>query len=315
MDGFLASIDSTMARLATEPILERFFEGAKRPVSEAPRYQEGQALARKTLRSLFLVGALRDLPEERMAHPGVQQRLRDSMGEFDEAVFGMTDLLDNLSQGERRGVSEALRKDPNLGMKLMGGLDAEAASWGVSMESRLRLRSVAAQATSRLKHAPDLFITEYVGKMRKLAARHGAQEQAQRELATSVAQAMLWQGESPPETEAAGGALSPPPPPPVDAPPAAPPASQAGAQEFDEQGRPLTPAQALAERRRRAGRTTGTVMLTAGGISLGVGLTLFGLAFVAGGGAGLVLATIGALVGVAGLIILLIGLIVFLANL
>lgn len=314
MDTFLGRLDDVMGRLATEPILERFFEGTKRPVSEAPRYAQGQNLARKTLRSLFLVGTLRELPEERIAHPGVQQRLRDSMGEFDEAMFGMTDLLAGLSPEERGDVSKAFKEDPNLGMKLMGALDGEAAAWGVSTEGRLKLRTVSTQVTTRLKQSPDLFIEEYVGKMRKLAARHGAQEQAQRELATSVGEAMLWQGEQPAESEAAGGALTPPPPPPAEpsTPVAAPP------QQTDAQGRPLTNAEALAERRRKAARTTGTVMLTAGGIALGVGAALFGISFAtlnATGGVSIILATVGALVGIGGLIVLLIGLIVFLTSL
>lgn len=314
MDGFLGGLDAVMGRLASEPILERYFAGKEHDVSRAPRFERGQDLARKTLRSLFLVGTLRELPEERLAHPGVQQRLRDSMGEFDEALFGMTDLLEGLTPTERGDVARVLRDDPDLGMRLMGALDAEASSWGVSNDARLKLRRVATQATTRLKHSPDAFITEYVEKMNKLAARHGVHEQAQRELATSVGEALLWQGEHPPEQEAAGGAtpaLTPPPPPPMsDATPADAPAP-APLQPS------LTPAEAAAARRRKTTRTIGTSMLTAGGIALGVGLLAFGLGFAAGGstGAGLLLFTVGAIVGISGLLVLLIGLIVYLASL
>lgn len=311
LDGFLGSLDAVMGRLASEPILERYFAGREKDVAKAPRFEQGQDLARKTLRSLFLVGSLRELPEERLAHPGVQQRLRDSMAEFDEALFGMTDLLDGLTPTERGDVAKVLRDDPDLGMRLMGALDAEASAWGVSNEGRLKLRRVATQATTRLKQSPDAFITEYVDKMNKLAARHGVHEQAQRELATSVGEALLWQGENPPEQEAAGGAttpagLTPPPPPPLtDVAPAPEPQQPA-----------LTPAQAAAARRQKTTRAIGTSMLTAGGIALGVGLVAFGLGFVAGSsGVGLFLFTVGAIVGISGLLVLLIGLIVYLASL
>jgi hypothetical protein len=313
LDGFLGSLDAVMGRLASEPILERYFAGREKDVAKAPRFEQGQDLARKTLRSLFLVGSLRELPEERLAHPGVQQRLRDSMAEFDEALFGMTDLLDGLTPTERGDVAKVLRDDPDLGMRLMGALDAEASAWGVSNEGRLKLRRVATQATTRLKQSPDAFITEYVDKMNKLAARHGVHEQAQRELATSVGEALLWQGENPPEQEAAGGAttpagLTPPPPPPP------PLADVAPAEEPPQPA--LTPAQAAAARRQKTTRAIGTSMLTAGGIALGVGLVAFGLGFVAGSsGAGLFLFTVGAIVGISGLLVLLIGLIVYLASL
>lgn len=311
MDGFLGSLDAVLGRLSTEPILERYFPGKEKDVAKAPRFEHGQDLARKTLRSLFLVGSLRELPEERLAHPGVQQRLRDSMAEFDQALFGMTDLLDGLTPAERSDAARVLRDDPDLGMRLLGGLDAEAAAWGVSSEGRLKLRRVATQATTRLKQSPDAFITEYVDKMNKLAARHGVHEQAQRELATSVGEALLWQGENPPEQEAAGGATTPegltPPPPPQ------PPVGDVGPAP---QQPALTPAEAAAARRKKTTRTIGTSMLTAGGIALGVGLVAFGLGFVAGSsGVGLFLFTVGAIVGISGLLVLLIGLIIFLASL
>ncbi len=308
MAGFFAQLDGVMDRLATEPVLERFFAGSKKPVTQAPQFERGQDLARKTLRSLALVGALRELPEDQLAHPGVQQRLGAAMGEFDEALFGMTDVLEGLSSTDRADVAKALRDDPDLGMRLMGALDGEAAAWGVSGAGRLKLRGLAAQTTARLKQSPDLFITEYVGKMHKLAARHGAHEAAQRELATSLGEAMLWQGENPPEEPAAGGAtqLSPPPPPP---PEGAAPLAEAPA------APPRSNAEALADRRRRGGKKAGTVMLTAGGISLGVALTLVGLGFAVGSTGGALLFTLGAIVGIAGLIVLLIGLIIFLANL
>ncbi len=320
MGAFLSSLDANLDRLGNASILQRFFEGSKKPVTQTPDFARKEALARKTLRSLLLVGTLRELPEERMAHPGVQQRLRDSMGEFDSAMFGMTDLLETLTPTQRADIAGVLREDPDLGMKVMGAIDSEAASYGVAMEGRLKLRSLSAHATSRLKQSPDLVIEEYVTKMHKLAARHGLSEQYERELATSVGEQLLWQGEAPPEQEAAGGstkALTPPPPPPMM------PAEGTGTANGTATGPTLapgrgpasTPAEAAAARRKKTGKIVGTSLLAAGGISLGVAAVSFGLAAAVGSGGGAILITVGALLGILGLIVLLVGLIVFLANL
>lgn len=295
----LAVLDDALARLSTTNVLERLFEGAPVKPKSGPELERGEALARKTLKALVLASAVHDLPTEQATHPAVTARLAASSTELDEAVLGMTDLLEGLTPDERARVSTALKEDPDLGMRIAGAIDARAADYGVSAEGRLKLRRLAATASTRLRQSPDHFIAEYTTKLRKLEAHVGRLAQAERERATALGEALLFQGEAPVEQEAAGGATQPTPPPlpePTVAPP--PPAPKA------------QPAKAADARRQRA--NPGGLVMGIGGSSLGLGIIL--VLWGASSSSSLVLATIGALMGVAGLIVLIIGIIVYAAN-
>ena len=263
-------------------------------------------LTKKTLRSLLLVGTLQELPPEHLGHQGVQQRLRDSMGEFDDAMFGMTAMLEGLSPTERAEVSKALQDDPDLGMRVMGAVDTEAANFGVSLKQRSRLRALSSHTCARLRRSPELTLTEYTGKMHKVAARYGARSEAERNVAASAGTAMLWQ------TVAGQGAVGgnpeptpPPPPPPIE------PLPEAAETGRDTPGTP--PPQPPA----RKGAHPSTAVLTAGGIALGLGATLVGIGFAVGSSNGVVLAlglTFGALLGIAGIVTLIVGLVLLAAG-
>ncbi len=305
MNGFLASLDTALDNIASGSFFERFLPANQSPEISA-RAKHGEELTKKTLRSLLLVGTLQELPPEQLAHAGVQQRLRNSMGEFDDAMFGMNSLLEGLSSTERTEISKALQENPTLGMKVMGAVDEEAANFGVSMKQRSRLRAISSHTCSRLRQSPELTLTEYTGKMRKVAARHGARSELERTTAAAIGNALLWQGQSNDGTSA-GGELSPPPPPPP-LPPQETPGSTAA---------PIDQGQAQQPQPRQGVRPS-HVVLTAGGIALGLGAALFGIGFAtssSSGGVGLALGiTFGALLGIAGLITLIVGLILLAAG-
>jgi hypothetical protein len=158
-----------------------------------PTYQQHQAIVRKTLRSLLLVGSFRDLPEEGRAHPGMQDRMWRSMTEMDEAMLGMANALDALTPTERADVGLALRADPDLGMRIVEALDREGAAQGVSTARRAHMRSIAVLACSRLKQSAPMFMDEYVGKVRRVAARSGTIEEVERRLAVQMGETAFWQ--------------------------------------------------------------------------------------------------------------------------
>ena len=302
MAGFLSSLDTALDSIGKVQFFDKFLP-ASRSAEVAARAKHGEALTKKTLRSLLLVGTLQELPPEHLGHEGVQQRLRDSMGEFDDAMFGMTAMLEGLSPTERAEISKALQDDPDLGMRVMGAVDTEAANFGVSLKQRSRLRALSSHTCARLRRSPELTLTEYTGKMHKVAARYGARAEAERNLAASAGSAMLWQtvagqGEVGGSTEP-----TPPPPPPLE------PLREAAPSEM--RGTPQPPAPPV-----RKGRASAAV-LTAGGIALGLGATLVGIGFAVGSSNGVVLAlglTFGALLGVAGIVTLIVGLIMLAAG-
>ena len=324
LSAFLESLDGAMSAIDARS----FFPTAKPELKE--RVASSEALAKKTLRSLLLVGSVQELPREQMAHADVQARLRASMGEFDDAMFGMTSMLEQLTVSERAEVSTALKKDPQLGMRVMGELDEAASSFGVSMKLRTKLRGISAQACARLRQSPDLAIAEYTGKMHKVAARHGARAEAERRATAALGSSLLWQGEEGGiETSGfhpvVGGALAEPdagPPPPmvfelaaVDTKP-----REGGVCTWPEdcpEGLSCEDYQDLGGGKWTRGvckvpppkAKTNVTILSAGGVIMGLGVA--GLLIVsAATGQWAIGATVGAILGVIGFVILVIGLIV-----
>lgn len=314
MPDFLAALDGTMATLGKGNFLGDWLGKSATP-SQQQRATEHEDLVRKTFRSMFLVGTLRELDEKQQAHEGVQQRLNDSMGEFDDAVFGMTSLLENLPAEERARVSKVLRDDPDVGMRIMGAIDQEAAGHGISLKQRARLRTLSAQACGRLRQSPELAISEYTAKVRKLEARHGSQAELTRGVAAAASTAMLFQqaeGEDPSGRGVVGG------PSPLGAEQSVgqPCATDADCREglvcLDHQQiddtRWSNGACGVRPRKSRPSKA----VLTAGGIVMGVAVTSFGIIGLVSGGAGFgwaIAGTVGAIIGIIGLIVLIVGLI------
>lgn len=302
MDEFLTVLDGARESISKGSFFEQFLPQKRTPDLDA-KAQAGEILAKKTMRSLLLVGTLQELPPEQQAHEGVQQRLRDSMEEFDDAMFGMSDVLRGLNSQERRDVAKALRDDPELGMRVMGAVDEQAAAFGVSFEQRTKLRGISAHVCSRLRQSPELTMTEYVSKMDKFVARHGAQAEQERVLATALTTQMIFQQDGTAAGGSSSSGLSPPPPPPsvTDEQPPPPPAVP----------RPIDREPKPERERRRAS----PVVLTVGGAVLGAGAILIVIGAAANNPTTLLLGlTFGALLAVAGLITLIVGLILLAAG-
>lgn len=248
MDLFLGRLDRAMAAIAEGNPLADLLSSASSASPQGPErnVRREQELIRKSLRSLLLVGSFRDLPEPARAHAGMQDRMLRSLDEMDEAVFGMTELLENLTPAERVELRRRLHKEPDLPMRMAEELDQHAAALNLPAERRVHLRSMAVQIGGRLRNqAPDALIDEHVGKVRKVAARHGLSEEAQRAIAAQATQrtlaSMIAQPATPPAPPGAApppagsaslGAPPPPPPPAVGggapvAPPAAAPSASA----------------------------------------------------------------------------------------
>lgn len=306
--SLFTKLDAQLLQLDSGPVLPSLLDGVpnREKAHTAPWFQESDALARRTLKGFLIATTFQSLTPEQWQQPLVTERLTASMADLDEATLGMTAMLEQSGQGDRKAVGKALRDDPSLGMRIMGAIDQQAGAYGVSLEGRAKLRTASAQAVSRMRQSPDLLISEVTGKIRKLEARHGVTEEAQRRMGVSMASSALFQDGAQP---AGGGAvpLSPPPmPPPL---PTATPSDVAPvtSQETSEREREERKA-IVQERRKQERKSSGIVTMTVGGIALGVG----GLLLLTGN---IFAITVGVLLGGAGLIMLIIGLIIFLASL
>lgn len=199
MDAFLAGLDKTMADIAKGKPLASLVPSPEKLTSNEPaspfRTPRGEQLFRKSLRSLYLVASFRDLPEEARLHPGMQARMWRAMGDMDEAVFGTAQMLEELKPSERLELQKRLKDDPDLAMRIGEELDKNATDAGMSPERRLSIRTLASHVTWRLKNqSASVLCDEYVGKVRKVAARKGLTEEAQRKIAAGVmSSASLWE--------------------------------------------------------------------------------------------------------------------------
>ncbi|MER2562849.1 MAG: hypothetical protein ABTQ32_19130 [Myxococcaceae bacterium] len=320
LTALFAKLDEQLLRLDREPLLPSLLGDTpnRDKAQTAPWFQEGDALARKTLKAFLIAGTFQSLTPEQWQQPIATERLLGSMADLDEATLGMTTMLEGLSQNDRKSLGESLRDDPALGMRIMGAIDERAGEYGVSLEGRTRLRAASAQAVSRMRQSPDLVIGEVTGKIRKLEARHGVTEEAHRRLGVSMASLALFQDGAQP---AGGGSVpTPPPAPPLDAPadvvvprsssPTPPPSPPATATPSTEEELAERKAQAD-QRRKQTQRTNGILSMTLGGVALGI--------VVIGAVAGLVSSvsavTIGVLLGGVGIVALIGGLIAFLTAL
>lgn len=186
MEAYLARLDGSMHAISTNPSpIPKLFPDVKFDKSD-PVIKNGEELLRKNVRSLMLVGSFNDLPEEGRVYPGMQNRLFGGMNEMDEAMIGMHNAIKALTPTEQADIGRALKADPNLAMSIIGALDEQAAQSGISMERRVHMRSLAAQACARIKQSPSMFIDEYVAKTEKILNRPVDPEEIQRRLLASI---------------------------------------------------------------------------------------------------------------------------------
>jgi len=190
VQAFLGRLDGQMHSIETRPPLSKILlaEG----VATDARLR-GEALSRSAIRSLLLTGSFRDLPAEARAHPDVQRRMFDGMAEMTSAAEGLTAHLRGLTPTERADMSRALDSDPDLGMRVMGAIDDEAARIGVSMERRLHMRQLAAHVCGRLRQSTDLFIDGTCDKIEKIAARDGTVASIERQLIAQMGEQAFFQ--------------------------------------------------------------------------------------------------------------------------
>lgn len=324
MGAFLGNLDRAMQQVWRRPVPQVFNRAQPAPAIDG----KSERLARQALGAILLTGSFHDLAPEDQVHPGMQQRMRANMGLLDEAVLGMNAHLTSLTPTQRADVSAALHQDPDLGLRIIGAIDQEAAAAGVTMGRRTQLRSIAAQACMRLRQSPSMLIEEYAHKVEKVQGRDGSVEQFERQLAAQMGQEAFlahkerltlaqakWQlalaqddGATPPAPQE----LSPPPPP--------PPIGDAPVRGGEDRGDLREREPAGDEQRDLRDESApkskpGATLLTVGGILLGCGLLAGGggvLMAVTSGGSGwiipgLILITVGALLIIGGLVVLIIG--------
>jgi hypothetical protein len=183
VEGIVASLDRRLAWIDQQSLPPSLIPRPGRPLS--PEQQERAArwttLFRQSVRTLYVTGRFLDLPDEIKIHPDVQERVLAAQPEMNEAVFGVTELLESLGPADHRGIRATLRARPDLGEQLAGLLDEPAREDGIPFKRRMSVRSIALGLTERMAaQSPALTIDPYVRRVRKLEARPPTDEDHER---------------------------------------------------------------------------------------------------------------------------------------
>ena len=145
VEGIVASIDRRLAWIDQQSLPPSLIPRPGR--SPSPEQQEQAArwttLFRQSVRTLYVTGRFLDLPDEIKIHPDVQERVLAAQPEMNEAVFGVTELLESLRPEDHRGIRATLRARPDLGEQLAALLDEPAREDGIPFKRRMSVRSIA----------------------------------------------------------------------------------------------------------------------------------------------------------------------------
>lgn len=152
-----------------------------------PHPEDKEALATKSLKTLYVTGMFGDLPEKGQLHPGMQERVWKAMPDINKAVFGTMGHIESLTPSEKTEMQKILKRRGSPAMQICEALDGQAASCGVSQERRRQTRKMFSYVSMRLAHQhPDILFDELLKKSRKIAALGGSVEDAEKLLAARL---------------------------------------------------------------------------------------------------------------------------------
>lgn len=192
LDAGLESIRGT--RPISGAVEKSLALGERRSNQEVASFLDrGDELARKSLRSLLLAGAIMDLPDEARELPEVRSRVEALSDEMDEAVFDTTALLATCPVSEQRAIQDALREDPELVMRVAEVVDERGSTRGLGRTGRRRLREIGTHISGRLRRQPPaMLFDECVETVERVVERHGLSVTMERWLASEAVAQAFW---------------------------------------------------------------------------------------------------------------------------
>ncbi|HSQ60237.1 MAG TPA: hypothetical protein VLT84_07365 [Acidobacteriota bacterium] len=204
MDAYLARVDSGMDAIAAWSPTEAF------PGYDGDR-AAADALGRKSLRTMYMTAMFADLPESGQRHPGMQERIWNSMPEMDEATARMEAFLAGQTEEQLRRLQQALRSPRNPAMEIFGALDAQAARCGVSTPRRHQTRVLLTEANFRLRNQPpSLVIAESLDKVRRMTETDVSRRVREDWIAARAGERLFWQAQEASDREPDSLIVTPP---------------------------------------------------------------------------------------------------------
>lgn len=294
IEAMLADWDRTWDSLGQASFVESQL-GTHEPEHVRRHAEQVDAYATKALRAMFIAGSYSSLSPADQSNPRVRERVGQAMPVMDQAVGEACHRLESLTPSEVADLSDALKRDPDLTLRIGQELEQGAVTEKVALAERLKMRRIVTHLNWRLtKQPPGLVLGEQVRKSRKLERRFASDEQAQQRLAAHFAHAAMWTTDASSTVPSEGGGAG----------------NTEGVPELETEE----------ERKQRNNARKAKKVLIASGISAGAGAILLGVGIAllagSGGGAtagGLIMLTVGSLALVGALVLGIIGL-VYLAR-
>jgi hypothetical protein len=201
LDRFLSRFDRGLQAIDRGGLLAGLLPPGVR--LDGPRAREGEALFRRSLRTLYATGSFLELAPADQLHPGVQSRLRGLLPEIDGTVEAHQRLLAGLRPEDHAMLQRHLQGDPGLPLRLAEVLDDAAIANDLAPSKRGRLRLAATEMGTRLRtQPPSLFIGEYLEKARRMQEREADAGATERVLMARLGEEGFWEYRSWAEREA-----------------------------------------------------------------------------------------------------------------
>lgn len=150
-------------------------------------------LGRAALRSLYFTGAFMEFEEHERLHPGVQERMRRLQPEMDEAVLGMSRLLESMTPADHKALREELKRDPDAGLRIGERLQEVAAEDGMSFSRRVDLRVALDDFMRRMRaQNPALVLEGYTEKAKRLQRTQLSELERERMVQVRAGEQAFW---------------------------------------------------------------------------------------------------------------------------
>ena len=193
-DELLASLDKRLSWIDEQTLPDDIAPLSKLSKMEdkAEELERKTALTRKAMRALYLTGRFADLPDEMKAHPGVQARVAAIQPDMDDAVLGMTSVLEGMTDADHRRVQNYLRANPGIGERVARYLERPAVEDAVPFRRRVGMRTQVLELTQRMAaQSPALVTDPLVRKVRRMEARPATEQS--RLIAARMGEQAFWE--------------------------------------------------------------------------------------------------------------------------
>jgi hypothetical protein len=151
---------------------------------------------RQTLESLMVLDVLRAVPDGAPLPPELARAVAPMLPVLDRSTHTHHALLRTMPDSQRRQLDQRVRAQPDLVLNATEWVDERAGELGVPMDNRLRLRSAAVSAGTRIRRqSTSAVVDDCVARLDALLDRYETRPPAAQLAGTNAVALAMWQAE------------------------------------------------------------------------------------------------------------------------